>query len=571
MWQTFNEKLEALKGQIIENDKKKVKTVKVLVLSLGVGGLFGTKDKAGELEKEQKKNMILNGKLEAYQPTIYSYSDMNGKEKTVPSAFVAEPLLEMFKPDEIVIIGTSKSAWTSFFRAFGDNDDKKNKNMADIFAFEGDGGKDIDVVEKKYADSIESIYQEGMTQHEGFKGKKIHVIVTRYGMNSGELLENYRIISEKMASILRDKDAEYEYEYEVAFDITHSFRSMPIYNLAILNYLQNTATAKLKISHVYYGNLEVKYENILEVEYENILQKKPVAPVLDLGELIDVMNLSGSVNEFKNTGNAASLLAHIPDTPENSGLRNALERFDLATQLNAYDKVMESLKELMKECESDDGSGKYADLRKMILSVLQKKFLEGIDMETFAKMFLGKKQYQLAKWYHSQNRYGQAMMTAVEAVRSYLVKIYVEAGMMSTGSKSIKNEDNRKSAFESYRNLANQCKTSDSEIKKKIYKFEMARRNAAPVRDMAAHNLGSDIVETRTKEGIKWEDIKENVDVFFEQLSGFIEMLETETDRKAFKELYIATIRKQEEIKACGGKATATQNAQKIQKGSNRK
>lgn len=264
--------------ELLANQEKKVK--KILILSLGTGrNKFLLSDgkteiKEQELEipltREEKKQMIMDGRLKPYDMTVYMKPDNSG---TIESAFVAEPLMKLYEPDEIIIIGTSKSAWTSFFGAFGEENEQKKERMSRLFELEENGGKDLDIETlKEYARTIQKYYEEGIKIWVSGREKvKIHIIVTRYGINRAELLQNYRLISSTMGTVLNQRDT----KYQVAFDITHSFRSMPIYNLVVLNYLQNVSQVDLEIAHVYYGNLDVKWEN------------GKIAPIVEL------MNLSG--------------------------------------------------------------------------------------------------------------------------------------------------------------------------------------------------------------------------------------------------------------------------------------
>lgn len=238
--------------------KQEKKVKKVLMLSLGTGRkefILNEEKiiKEENLAKEEKKQMIMDGRLKPYDKTVYRKPDDSG---TMESEFVAEPLIELFCPDEIIIIGTSKSAWTSFFYAFGEEYALKNDRMTQLFELEENGGKDLDIEElKEYAQKIQEYYEEGITTWgAGRKKVKLHIIVTRYGINRSELLQNYRLISSSVGAVLNQRDT----KYQVAFDITHSFRSMPIYNLVVLNYLQNVSQINLEIAHVYYGNLDGK-------------------------------------------------------------------------------------------------------------------------------------------------------------------------------------------------------------------------------------------------------------------------------------------------------------------------
>lgn len=525
-------------NQMISTQNRK----KVLILSLGTGRMKfikidGQIVEEKEFTKEEKKQMIMEGRLNPYDETEYEMPDNDGIIKT---AFVAEPLMRLFKPEEVIIVGISKSAWTSFFGAFGDINELKNQRMSELFELEANGGKDLDVAQLTgYAEKIQQCYQCGMTKGV-FQGVPIHIIVTRYGVNSEELLENYRLLGDSVGAVLCERDI----KYEVAFDITHSFRSMPIYNLVILNYLQNVSRIDLEITHIYYGNLEVKSEN------------GGRAPIIDLDELIKVLKLSNSVNEFKNTGNAFSLMQSIADIGE---LRKALEEFDWATQINANDMAIECFEKLMAAAVqmNDNESSKYVDLRKMIFSVIIKKFFDNEEIAEsglekavqvrFQKMSLGEKQYRLSKWYFNQNRYGQALATALESLRSYLVTMYLEWKEKNVSLESVSNENNRKAAVDRLKYLVSMIRKNTivmegdknklQKVSKVFCSLEDSRAAVKPIRDVFAHNLDRFCYENKST-AAEDKSAKELIFGFFHDLDQFVKWVQM--DKEAVKTLYMA-------------------------------
>lgn len=532
-----------------------MKQKKILILSLGAGrkdflSSEGKIIKEGDLTREEKQQMIMDGRLKPYDKTKYKKPD--GKE--FMSAFVAKPLIDLFSPDEVIMIGTSKSAWTAFFSTFGEENELKKERMLQLFELEENGGKDLDTEKlKEYAQKIQECYEKGITTWVTGKEKvKIHVIVTRYGIDRSELLQNYRLISNSIGAVLNQRGT----EYQVAFDITHSFRSMPIYNLVILNYLQNVSQIDLEIANVYYGNLDVKWEN------------EGIAPIVELDELIRVLELSNSVNEFKNTGNAVSLLQSIPDTESELELKKALEAFDWATQMNDYNAIMAGLIGLIELLSQNDSmsTDKYADLQEMLLNVIQlkffdipvpfsKKYVREHLLQNLREMPLAEMQYRLSRWYYKQNRYGQAIATALEALRSYLVPIYLEW----KGKEDESNENNRKAAMYRLTSLVNAIRNDRvilyenqdkiEQIKEVLCKLEEYQKKVKKLRNIFAHNLKGQYV---TKDNLKEQYVtkdnmkpiseynKKMIQDFFEIFNKFVELMQR--DRETVAKIYKAEI-----------------------------
>lgn len=101
------------------------------------------------------------------------------------------------------------------------------------------------------------------------------------GKSEGEIWEIFDIVSNQ----IDEND-------EIIFDITHSFRSIPMLALVVLNYVKVVKNAK--ILGIYYGAYEAK-------DSENI------APVFDLTPLDEILEWSQAVNTFLKYGNSGHL------------------------------------------------------------------------------------------------------------------------------------------------------------------------------------------------------------------------------------------------------------------------
>lgn len=438
-------------------------------------------------ERQKKKVLILtlgtgrklpNGAPAGYVKTSYQYG---GDGETVESAYVAEPLVREFRPDMIFVIGTVKSAWLEFYQYFTSGDTEEEELA--FCELDPVSGRDVAGEElRKDTEAINGIFARGLDREPFSRAVPTRVILTRYGMNNEELLENYQLLSSVHEWLEPDID------YEIAFDITHSFRSLPIYHLVILNYLSVISSTSLNISHIYYGNLDVRREN------------GDIAPILDLHDLMDVMHLTSGVSEFKNTGNSRTLLEQIPETE--STLRDALERFDWATQTNSFDKVQKSLEELLRmtERETTDNS-RYTDLNHMINEVLCRKFLGresggGNASGWLEEMSIADRRLMTARWYLNQNRYGQAVATAYEALKSYLVPLYLTKVLKKPDAarEDCLKETYLRSAVMRLDSVYAYClkKKQEGELsgmEKFFMELGKARRRAVPVRNRFAHNL----------------------------------------------------------------------------------
>jgi CRISPR-associated DxTHG motif protein len=82
---------------------------------------------------------------------------------------------------------------------------------------------------------------------------------------------------------------------EIIFDVTHSFRSIPILALACLQYLR--VLKHIEIKGIYYGCWEAKQD----------ATPLPRAPIVNLTPFLDVMDWSTAVSSFVDKGDVADL------------------------------------------------------------------------------------------------------------------------------------------------------------------------------------------------------------------------------------------------------------------------
>lgn len=337
---------------------------------------------------------------------------------------------------------------------------------------------------------------------------EIKVCLIRYGINRGELLENYQNISGIERYL--DKDE----EYEVAFDITHSFRSLPVYNLVILNYLKQVSAYNLNIRHIYYGNFDVRRENDNK------------APLVDLADISEILNLTNGVSEFKNTGNAGSLIRMLPESE--GKLIRALAKFDLATQVNDRNYVFDAIRELSDVLNEPSGSrNMYTDAKTMLKTMLgqgENSLFRILNCDS-----RGEAQLLLAKWYQRQNRYGLAVATANEALRSLLVPYYLKGKHKDPAE--CENENYRKEAVHKLGVIRQkQEKWVPSETTDFLVELETLRNGRIKViRNTFAHNL-------ENQNPMEAYGAKETIDVFIKMLERLCGYLRDE--EAAFERVY---------------------------------
>lgn len=511
---------------------------KILILTLGTGKNqnLGDEFNANKMqadEKQAKLKEIFDSDKFAYQNVEYVMTDENGNELfTEKSEFVAKPLIRRERPDIIFIVGTVKSVWSSFYSKFarktvnseGGRNFDSYKELYDIESCADYGFRTEWETLKPIETKIEEIYQkDGIFEDVIEKKMEVHILLTRYGLDRKQLEDNYGIIS-SMTEHLRSG-----IEYSVSFDITHSFRSLPLYNLIVLNYLQHTTQYRVKISHVYYGNVEVLRET----------GKRGY--IVDLKDLIHVLDLTNGVGEFRNTGNSVALQKELKD--DQTGLRNVLETFDWATQLNDYQTIIDSLTDMLYMLSADEkkeNKSPYADLSEMLNRVLSQEFisqdrlLQMADIESHPRYF-GELQVCITKWYQNQNRYGLAIATGLEALRSLLVPLWLESqnpGKPESECVTLEacgKENNRKCAEGMLDGLRKNVEygriQDDSEMMQLLVNLSKVKEKAKPIRNRFAHNLMSTQTAGTSEQKMSSSEEKKVIDKYIKYLVLLCEAL----------------------------------------------
>lgn len=477
---------------------------KILVLSIGVGAYSRIAEGISEFEKDDVIELLQDEKsCHGYGKTTYQIG-----ESTYDSEYVATALVEEFKPDEVYVIGTVKSLWLGLYRKFCPN--YNDEGMYQLFSIWNTNNIFTEKQEiEKAQEEIQEIFTQGRAFSE-FGVKECKVIVTCYGINNDELSYNYQRISDTFKKLPPNT------KYEVAFDITHSFRSMPFYDLVVLNYLKEIMDVGIDITHIYYGNVE-------------IIREYGKAPIVDIANLVDVLNLTSAVSEFKDTGSANAILRLLPD--EDDDIKKSLEMFDFAIQSNDLLRIQVYLKKLLFKLEiktRDDGeTSQYEDLYGLILKALREKLPSREDYEKLESLESFPAAYThiqrlIGEWFYSQKRYGQSLLVLMEAIKSALVPLILKCRNINFEIESFENEDYRNETFHLLSSIYDS--RANDEVNLFIKKIEAKRRELNKYRNRYAHMLGNSDVSTNAN--AEYDSRKNTIDKI-EELFRLLKTFET--------------------------------------------
>lgn len=200
-----------------------------------------------------------------YQETKYGFKDSKGENVIVETRFVQEAISSLVEKDAILYIGLTEGEKGSR---------KTNWESGNKTRFNSKTCKD------------EIVYEKGLK--EVLRGKEIPFkeMSIKDGKNDTEIWANFQTIFDE----LKDED-------EIYVDVTHSFRSIPIIIMAILNYAK--FIKNIDVKGIYYGAFEAREEP----EY--------IAPILDLSLFNDITDWTIGAEKFISTGNSRGLVKEI--------------------------------------------------------------------------------------------------------------------------------------------------------------------------------------------------------------------------------------------------------------------
>lgn len=296
-----------------------------------------------------------------------------GEENLGEYSFMAAALYETQNIDKVILIGTAHCMWEEVYRYF----QEKNGGVVDEDVY-------CEIAEHCEATTSKSeLYIPHAKEIEAAIGKDAHLALIRYGVNEEEINENINIILQ-LNQLLSTGD-------ELIVDVTHSFRSLPITIMNLLLYLRNVSSKNIRISHIYYGMIEMSKEY-------------GYAPIVDLKKILKLNDWIVGAMAFKQYGNAYQIAGLIQQ--EDTDVMNL-------NHLYAISQETQSLRALMKK-DFD------SMLPEMIVKPVVKDFLNNFKgTEQDPARF----QYQLAQWQFKHMNYTAALISLQESILSYACQL----------------------------------------------------------------------------------------------------------------------------------------------------
>ena len=318
-------------------------------------------------------------KLQSYKTTKYRF-EQSGNE--YECSFLASAIAEEYNVDKIFLIGTVKSMWDEVYNHFGNKNGIFDNNIWETIA------------EYRLNDKVNSKSELELPCQKEIAialGKGSMAVLIKYGLNSDEIRENSDIIL-GLEQYLKVGD-------EVIVDITHSFRSLPMYVMNLLIFLKDVK--HITISHICYGMLEV----CRELNYSPIVEMK--------GLLIVNSWISGaySMLEFGNAYKIAELVKGI-----DAGLSTRLKEFSDVKNLNHLTLLEQQCQKLQAIRDNPN----LPQIAQMVVTPVIQEFLNQVQPQKTDNEQYGHStfQYRLACWHKNKCNYLAAYISLTESIVS---------------------------------------------------------------------------------------------------------------------------------------------------------
>ena len=356
---------------------------RVLITSLGVGPGYADKE---ELRKRE------------YKKADYVFQN-SSQVYTTP--FIADALSKHLQVDKIFMLGTNKSMWEDAYRYFSRADQDEEKQNIYFHIAEKIGEKETASILAEEDLQILNIALDQYLQEANptASGGSLCKII-QYGKNDREILENFKIFMDLQKKI-QEGD-------EIYLDITHSFRSIPLFMYLMIDFIQTLRKKDhIRVSGIYYGMFEAKDKTTGYV------------PVVDLSPLFELTQWTKGIYEFTNYGNVDLLVQLLDDGKIKDTMKNIS---DLAN-LNFIKEMRSQIDQLSALLETEDEDKKQSVMFTYVKPKIKEfaDFFKGIDSDA-------KFQFRLAEWYFQNGRYANCLICLTESMITQVIYIANKMG-----------------------------------------------------------------------------------------------------------------------------------------------
>lgn len=328
----------------------------------------------------------------------------NNPAKTFQSSYTIEALTKLKCVDKLILIGTAGSDWFALYYYLCK---MQNILVSPVTDFDEGYAKELLALgldpNRRDRDPVE--VERSLEQlRDGFDPRlDTDIILMRYGLTEQEWDENFRL--------LRRIEERLEGGDELILDTTHSFRSLPVFQMLSVFYFQHVSGKEIKLNMLSYGMFEATSEC------------GDKTPIIDMKCLAEMMEYIQAANEYKRFGTTYSIDKLI--SSRNDAMRGGLSReewriFGRLSDVASINDI-KTFRKIVEWCHEQNDGVIAEDNELELLADSIFKDIDDLFYDDLADEILT--QFHLARWHYDKKRYLCAVTTARENCITFVMQL----------------------------------------------------------------------------------------------------------------------------------------------------
>lgn len=315
----------------------------------------------------------------AYEQAYYQF----GNDKPIATSFFADAMMQHYGINKVFLIGTPGSMLGEVYNHFSH---KNGTNFQE--------NKWIELSEycenAKQDSPLDIPFLQDVEHSMGNESK---VVLLHYGLNDCEQQEN-------VAKFL-DLEQYINAGDELYVDITHSFRSLPMYIMNLLLYIKVVSEKNVSIRNISYGMYEA---------YSKDSNGHCITPVVDITDIETIMDWIIGAYSFKEFGNSYKI-ADLMELEGRKDVTTRLTNFSDMMNLGYLDGIWHQISNFnaMKNFQ-------YSPIPQRLLPQIIDEFNKQFTRVSTASSF----KYNIAKWHFEHKNYASSYLVLLEAILTYV-------------------------------------------------------------------------------------------------------------------------------------------------------
>ncbi|NLJ78297.1 MAG: TIGR02221 family CRISPR-associated protein, partial [Tissierellia bacterium] len=230
----------------------------------------------------------------------------DGDDKFYETSFISAAIAEHLTVDRIIFVGTAKSMWEEIYRYFTEEagEELDIEHWVELGELSSSSNSKEALIDKRILRrTMDSVDRYLKKNNINASGGSLPILI-RYGLDKDELWQNFDLFMKIIDTL--------DYDDEIYLDITHSFRSIPLFMYLMMDFIQTLGHRNIRLRGLYYGMLEAS----ADMQY---------APIVDLNPLFQISKWIKATYDFVNYGNGYMISKLVKDREIADNIENISE------------------------------------------------------------------------------------------------------------------------------------------------------------------------------------------------------------------------------------------------------